>query len=125
MYQLYRDFNLVKKGPKNLGMCKPPPLFGQCPKENVFSLLMSSLTLHEFVFVFGWQLNYCLVNYCLVNCCLAVLFTVVSARKKCISWCLHLVGSIDISFVCYHVLLFGSAVDHSDGSVPIHCWTNG
>ena len=25
MYQLYRDFNLVKKGPKNSGMGKPPP----------------------------------------------------------------------------------------------------
>ena len=44
MYQLYRDFNLVKKGPKNLGMGKPPPpLFGQCPKENVLFLMRSSL----------------------------------------------------------------------------------
>ena len=33
-----------KRGPKNPGMGRPPPLFGQCPKENVFFLLMSSLT---------------------------------------------------------------------------------
>ena len=36
---------LLKKGPKNSGMGRPPPpSFGQCPKENVFLLLMSSLT---------------------------------------------------------------------------------
>ena len=45
MYQLYRDFNLVKKGPKNSGMGKPPsPLFGQCPKENVLLFMISSLS---------------------------------------------------------------------------------
>ena len=28
---------LLKRGPKNSGMGRPPPpLFGQCPKENVF-----------------------------------------------------------------------------------------
>ena len=28
---------LLEKGPKNSGMGRPPPpLFGQCPKENVF-----------------------------------------------------------------------------------------
>ena len=45
MYQLYGDFNLVKKGQTNLGMSKPPPpFFGLCPKENVPFLMMSSLT---------------------------------------------------------------------------------
>ena len=34
---------LVKKGPKNSGMGKPLPLFGQCPKENVHCLVISSL----------------------------------------------------------------------------------
>ena len=33
----------MKKGPTNLAMGKAPPLFGQCPKENVFLLMMSSL----------------------------------------------------------------------------------
>ena len=36
---------LLKRGPKNSGMGRLPlPSFGQCPKENVFLLLMSSLT---------------------------------------------------------------------------------
>ena len=35
---------LLERGPKNSGMGRPPPSFGQCPKENVFFLLMSSLT---------------------------------------------------------------------------------
>ena len=37
---------LLEKGPKNSGMGRPspPPSFGQCPKENVFFLLMSSLS---------------------------------------------------------------------------------
>ena len=40
-----RDFYLVKKGPKNLGIGKPPPTtFGQCPKVSDFFLRMSSLT---------------------------------------------------------------------------------
>ena len=34
MYQLYRGFNLVKKGPKNSGMGKPPPLFRAMPERN-------------------------------------------------------------------------------------------
>ena len=42
MYQLYRDFNLVKKGQKIRAWVNPP-LFGQCPKENVFFLMISSL----------------------------------------------------------------------------------
>ena len=56
MYQLYRDFNLVKKGPKNSGMGKPPPLFGQCPKENVFFSMISSLSISLPVFCVmeGW-----------------------------------------------------------------------
>ena len=33
MYQLYRDFNLVKKGPKNSGMGKPPPPFRAMPER--------------------------------------------------------------------------------------------
>ena len=33
----FRDFYLVKKGPKNLGIGKPPPpTFGQCPKVGNF-----------------------------------------------------------------------------------------
>ena len=37
---------LLKRGPKTSGMGRPPPpLFGQCPKENVFLLLMSSLSI--------------------------------------------------------------------------------
>ena len=43
MYQLYRDFNLVKKGQKIRAWVNPPPLFGQCPKENVLFLMRSSL----------------------------------------------------------------------------------
>ena len=27
---------LLEKGPQNSGMGIPPPLFGQCPKENFF-----------------------------------------------------------------------------------------
>ena len=27
---------LLERGPKNSGIGRPPPLFGQCPKENVF-----------------------------------------------------------------------------------------
>ena len=35
---------LLKRGPKNSGIGRPPPpSFGQCPKENVFFQLMSSL----------------------------------------------------------------------------------
>ena len=38
----FRD--LVKKGPKNLGIGKPPPLpFGQCPKVSDFFQRMPSL----------------------------------------------------------------------------------
>ena len=33
-----------EKGPKNSGMCNPP-FYGQCPKENVLSVMMSSPTL--------------------------------------------------------------------------------
>ena len=41
----YRAARAAKKGPKNPGMGRPPPpLFGQCPKENVFFVPMSSLT---------------------------------------------------------------------------------
>ena len=32
-----------EKGPINLGMGKPPPPFGQCPKENVHLKIMFSL----------------------------------------------------------------------------------
>ena len=36
---------LLKRGPKNLGMGRPPPpSFGQCPKENVFFSLIYLLT---------------------------------------------------------------------------------
>jgi len=41
----FKDFYLVKKGPKNSGIGKPPPpTFGQCPKVNDIFLRMSSLT---------------------------------------------------------------------------------
>ena len=39
----YKGKHGGKKG-KNSGMGRPPPSFGQCPKENVFFLLMSSLS---------------------------------------------------------------------------------
>ena len=47
-----RDFYLVKKGPKNLGIGKPqpPPTFGQCPKVSDFFQRMSSLSALAFVF---------------------------------------------------------------------------
>ena len=38
MYQLYRDFNLVKKGPKNSGIGNPPPFSGNARKKTCFSL---------------------------------------------------------------------------------------
>ena len=37
----------AKRGPKNSGMGRPPPSFGQCPKENVFFLLTPSLTSYQ------------------------------------------------------------------------------
>ena len=46
----FRDFYLVKKGPKNLGIGKPPPpppTFGQCPKVSDFFQRMSSLRKHS------------------------------------------------------------------------------
>ena len=39
----FRDFYLVKKGPKNSGIGKPPPTFGQCPKVSDFFLRIPSL----------------------------------------------------------------------------------
>ena len=48
---------LLEKGPKNSGMGRPPtPSFGQCPKENVFFSLKSSLTL-RLNFYFASKLN--------------------------------------------------------------------
>ena len=45
----FRDFYLVKKGPKNLGIGKPPPpTFGQCPKVSDFFLWMPSLRILHF-----------------------------------------------------------------------------
>ena len=35
---------LLKRGPKYSGMGRPPPSFGQCPKENVFFPLTPSLS---------------------------------------------------------------------------------
>ena len=36
MYQLYRDFNLVKKGPKNSGMGNPPPFRAMPERKRAF-----------------------------------------------------------------------------------------
>ena len=47
----FRDFYLVKKGPKNLGIGKPPPpTFGQCPKVSDFFIRIPSLNYSVFIF---------------------------------------------------------------------------
>ena len=45
----YKGKHGGKKGQKIRAWVDPPPTFGQCPKENVFLLLMSSLIfIHSF-----------------------------------------------------------------------------
>ena len=47
----YKGQHGGKTGSKNSGRGLPPPLFGQCPKENIFFFRRASLTLTSIYFI--------------------------------------------------------------------------
>ena len=47
----YKGQHGGKKGKKNSGRGLPPPLFGQCPKKNIFFFVRASLRLSHPVFL--------------------------------------------------------------------------
>ena len=58
---------LLNRGPKNSGMGRTPtPSFGQCPKENVFFQLMSSLSVHSISQY--WKQKNTNMQYCVWLC---------------------------------------------------------
>ena len=76
-------FSWWKKGQKIRAWVNPPPLFGQCPKENVLFLMRSSLTLFCREFEYCWIYAFFVLIFWLKICACAIFYVFSKSDSSC------------------------------------------